>query len=89
MSRWLALIFLSGLAVVVGCSIEESDSTPGVDEVEEDLGEPQGETQGGKKPVCALKCAAPPDGCHYENAVLTGPCHKLTCGELVCDGSTI
>lgn len=43
--------------------------------------------QKGNGSFCALKCAAPPDGCHYEGAVLNGPCQKLTCGTLVCDGT--
>ena len=40
----------------------------------------------GKGPkICSIKCAAPPDGCTYENSLLTGKCNKVTCGDLVCE----
>ena len=42
-----------------------------------------------RQSICAIRCAAPPAGCHYVDAVLTGPCRKLTCGTLVCDGSAL
>ncbi len=35
--------------------------------------------------ICTLKCMAPPEGCEYEGAFTTGPCNKVTCGEVVCD----
>lgn len=86
-SKWIAALFLAGFACVVGCAPgapEESEPS----DAEESVAEAEQGVRGGK-PICALKCAAPPDGCHYENAVLTGPCNKLTCGTLVCDGGTI
>lgn len=85
-TKWFAALFLVGLAGVFGCAPgtpDESESTEGDESVEESE---QGVRGGG--PICALKCAAPPEGCHYENAVLTGRCNKLTCGDIVCDGST-
>jgi hypothetical protein len=38
-----------------------------------------------EEPECAIKCAAPPEGCRYEGGVYSGPCSQLTCGTLVCD----
>lgn len=42
----------------------------------------KGKGNGGAE--CAIRCVAPPEGCTYEGAILTGPCHRVTCGELVC-----
>lgn len=81
MKRVLAAVLMLGAVVVFGCGAETEE--PGDPEV----GEAQQPARGGGKPICALKCAAPPEGCRYEGAVLSGPCNKLTCGTLVCDGS--
>ena len=35
--------------------------------------------------TCSILCAAPPTGCHYEGAMQSGPCDKVTCGDLVCE----
>lgn len=80
MSKWILAVFVS---MSFGCAVSAEE--PVVDEPTESS---EQAVKGGK-PQCALKCAAPPDGCHYEGAVLTGPCNKLTCGTLVCDGSTL
>ncbi len=84
MSRWVSLGLLVG---ALACNVEEPDGAPETGDTEERVGEAEDALKGSKKPTCAIKCAAPPEGCHYENAVLSGPCHKLTCGDLVCDGN--
>ncbi|MBK6519808.1 MAG: hypothetical protein IPM79_25640 [Polyangiaceae bacterium] len=87
MKKLLAGAMTALVVGIFGCA-GETESAPDVESEEtEQVGETEQEVKGGNKPICALKCAAPPDGCHYENAVLTGPCNKLTCGELVCDGT--
>lgn len=78
-----AFVILTSLFVASFATACASGSEDG----SEDVGMVELEARGGKN-QCALKCAAPPEGCHYEDAVLSGPCHKLTCGTLVCDGST-
>jgi hypothetical protein len=35
---------------------------------------------------CAISCAAPPGGCHYEGARTEGNCSDVTCGRVVCPG---
>lgn len=83
--KWFAALFLVGVAGVFGCA-------PGAPEESEETDESAQESEHGVrggKPICMLKCAAPPEGCHYENAVLSGPCNKLTCGTIVCDGGNI
>jgi hypothetical protein len=36
-------------------------------------------------PLCAIRCAAPPEGCRYVGMVTTGPCHAVRCGRLICE----
>lgn len=56
----------------------------GEDDIEDiEIVEPGQDTQGGK-PICSILCIAPPDGCTYRGALLTGPCNRVTCGHLVC-----
>lgn len=39
----------------------------------------------GVESVCSILCVAPPSGCEYKGSLTTGPCSKVTCGELVCE----
>lgn len=77
MSKWILAVIAS---LSLGCAVQTEE--PVVDG-------PTESSEEALKQQCAIRCAAPPDGCHYEGAVLSGPCKKLTCGTLVCDGSTL
>lgn len=82
--RSIALACL--MCLPFACAAAPDDGSEPIEEVTE-VG---ADLKGGKGPgECAIRCAAPPEGCHYEGARTTGPCHKLTCGTLVCDGSTL
>jgi len=70
-------LMVSSAALAVGCA---SDPDAGVEDVEITL-----ETQDGPQ-ECDIDCAAPPEGCTYEGALMSGPCHLVTCGTLVCNG---
>lgn len=35
--------------------------------------------------TCAIRCAAPPEGCRYVGMVTTGPCNAVRCGRLICE----
>ena len=70
------------LSLSFACSAAPDDGGEPIEEVSE-VG---ADLKGGKgQGECMLKCAAPPDGCYYEGAVLSGKCNKLTCGTLVCE----
>ena len=73
---FVAAFSLLAVLSLSACASGETDES-------EQVGEVEVEVKG--KNFCAIKCAAPPEGCHYENSRFTGPCHKLTCGDLVCD----
>ena len=75
MTKWLLALAVS--VGSVGCAVQTEEPVVETETAEQAV-------KGGKGGECALRCAAPPDGCHYEGAVLSGPCRKLTCGTLVC-----
>ncbi len=85
MKKLLAAFLVLGGVGFFGCAAETESDPQGDEQVEQSADG----LKGGSSGTCAIKCAAPPDGCHYENARTSGPCKKLTCGTLVCDGNTI
>jgi hypothetical protein len=71
-------------ALVLGasaCSSSDSDSDPSA--LPEST--PSLLQLASSPPGCQIKCIAPPDGCSYKGARLSGPCNSVTCGRLVCD----
>ena len=79
MTKWIVAAIVS---LSFGCAVQAEEPVEGPSESSDEA------IKGGNQ-QCALRCAAPPDGCRYEGAVTSGPCKKLTCGTLVCDGSTL
>jgi hypothetical protein len=75
-----ALIAFASLVLSIGCTADADDVTS----TELDVPTPSAQLAPSKRPACDLGCATPAEGCHYENAVTTGPCRKQTCGDLVC-----
>ncbi|MCC6556202.1 MAG: hypothetical protein IT372_24845 [Polyangiaceae bacterium] len=39
---------------------------------------------GRPEPQCSILCVEPPPGCYYRGGLTTGPCSRVTCGEVVC-----
>lgn len=37
------------------------------------------------QPSCSVRCVTPPPGCRYQGQIATGPCDRVTCGNLVCE----
>jgi hypothetical protein len=74
----LGAALLSVFAIAAGCSISAEPYVDAMDEA------PIASTSEELERICSIRCAAPPEGCHYEGALLTGPCNKVTCGKLVC-----
>lgn len=76
------VFFVAVLALLsssIGCAVQAEEPVEG----------PIEKTEEAARKTCPLpSCAPPPDGCRYEGMV-TFPCNKVTCGRLVCDGSTL